>query len=221
MVTRCYVGVMPRPSTTVLLALLLILRSAHPCFIGGSATCTIPSSTYSALSKPTITRVCSGHEDVSEASNFCLRDDIAAYAEGGVITIKPNGCPDHPYFEHDEVASTSSSCSSGGFCSSSSCSSGCSSGLCSSGCSSSPCASGGVGHLLCSSGCCSTCCSGSTTTAATTSPHTPRFHNFTMKVPETPSLSASPHLPDLDHPLGVAINGVLIIPNHYNLTHQT
>ena len=138
----------------------------------------------------------------------------------------PNGCPDHPYFEHDATSSSSnsSSCSSG-CCSRNSCSSSggcyssssCSSSLCTS--CSSGCCSGGGRLLGCHNSFMSNCCTTSSGAAATTSPHTPRFHDFTLRIPKEPSLATSPHKPEPSHPMGVAINGVLIITTHYNSSH--
>ena len=117
-----------------------------------------------------------------------------------MLTIKPNGCPDHPYFKHDNIDEVAAESCWSAPCSSSCCSS--------SSCSSSCCSSPSCGSSYCAS------CSAS----ASTSPHTPRFHNFTLRVPSSPVVAASPYVPDSTHPIGVAINGVLIIPTHYNTT---
>ena len=178
--------------------------TTNACFLGeiASSTCTEPQSLLSPFrSGPSITSLCLGMEDMTHETNFCFRDDTAAFiSESEVLTIKPTGCPDHHYFEHSRCQVHN--LDGDGCCSSDGCSSG---GGC---CSSDGCSSGG-------GGCCSSYCSSTGSTPL----HTPRFHDFTLRIPLNPTLASTTHVPDPSYPIGVAINGVLIIPTHYNSTH--
>jgi len=163
--------------------------------------CPLPS--VEIPDRTTITHKCTPGVTAVSGNNYCLRDDIAAFrreSDPSSLHIIANGCPDHPYFQHGQLQTVFS-------------------------------ASGDMSCSMSSTGTVAGDCSSNLTITSNDDatnpfygyPNVPRFAEYQMTVPASPSLADVVTWPEADQPIGIAINGVLLFSDHslgFNATRQ-
>lgn len=157
--------------------------------------CAPPAPAFDRRS--TISYICGPDETPSSDNNYCMRDDVSVSAgSDNYILIYAGGCPDHEYFQHERLCANHTL--------------------------------SGRGDDMCGSS------ESSDQSSFLSSPYVPRYHNYRFKLPRSPTVDpAGPSAvltfahavrysstqrtdgsAEVIHPVGIAINGVLIMHHH-------